>query len=149
MSRKKGLDLLFGGGPVRAETPAPAADATAPAADATAPGASAGVVQSLDINLVAPNPSQPRKRFDDDELNELASSIRSKGVLSPILVRPRGQGYEIIAGERRWRASLLAGLNRIPALVIAADDLETVELSLIENIQRDDQIGRASCRERV
>lgn len=92
----------------------------------------------LDIKKVFPNPAQPRKAFDADKLEELAMSIRHYGVLEPIVVTPREGGFMIIAGERRWRASNLAGLTSIPAKVMEADDALVEELALLENIQRQD-----------
>lgn len=96
-------------------------------------------VKKLRITEVEPRKEQPRKSFDDAALSQLASSIRSNGVIQPILVRKMPNGfYQIIAGERRWRASKLAGLNEIPAVVIEADDKKVSEIALIENIQRED-----------
>lgn len=97
-----------------------------------------GEVQMLRLSQVDPNRSQPRKKFEEESLEELADSIRRFGVLQPILVKKTGSRYEIIAGERRWRASRKAGLREIPAIVRVYSDQETVELSLIENIQRED-----------
>jgi ParB family chromosome partitioning protein len=85
-----------------------------------------------------PNPGQPRRSFTPESLAELAASIRSAGVLEPILVRPRGEQFEIIVGERRWRAAQLAGLATIPALVREATDAEALELGLVENLLRED-----------
>ena len=98
-------------------------------------------VQELPIELVRRNADQPRRHFDADALQELADSIRERGVIQPILVRPLTEApgeYQIVTGERRWRAAQLAGLHAIPALVRELDDLEVVELALIENIQRAD-----------
>lgn len=99
-------------------------------------------ITSLPVRSLAPNPAQPRKHFDESALQELADSIRAKGVLQPLLVRPvRGtepQQYEIIAGERRWRASRLAGLREVPVLVRDLSDQETLAVALIENLQRED-----------
>lgn len=95
-------------------------------------------IRNVRITLVEPDRSQPRKKFDKDKLQSLADSIKSKGLLEPILVREKGNRYEIIAGERRWRACKLAGLKEIPVIVKNYDDLERVEVSLIENIQRED-----------
>lgn len=92
----------------------------------------------LDIDLIRPNPLQPRVVFDPEKLEELAKSLKSKGVLQPIVVRPAEGGYQIIAGERRWRASQRAGLQSIPAIIQDVSDREMVELALVENIQRDD-----------
>lgn len=90
------------------------------------------------ITKVEPNGSQPRRNFDEDSLMELADSIKQFGLLQPILVQNRGDRYEIIAGERRWRAAKLAGLKEIPVIIRNLTDQEIVEISLIENIQRED-----------
>lgn len=92
----------------------------------------------VDINLVEPNREQPRKNFDEDALQELAESIKQFGLLQPILVQDRKTYYEIIAGERRWRASKIAGLKKVPVIIRNYTDQEIVEISLIENIQRED-----------
>ena len=95
-------------------------------------------VRDLPLEKVQPNPTQPRMTWHQDTLNELAASIKEHGVLQPILVRPAGDGYEIIAGERRWRASKLAGKETIPAIVERFDDATALEIALIENLQRED-----------
>jgi ParB family chromosome partitioning protein len=98
-------------------------------------------VKLLPISTITPNPHQPRKEFDPQALEDLAASIKSQGVLQPILVRPLdgdGAGYELVAGERRMRASKMAGLKEIPALVRALTDMETLAIALIENLQRAD-----------
>jgi ParB family transcriptional regulator, chromosome partitioning protein len=96
-------------------------------------------LRELAVELVAPNPDQPRKRFDDDGLHALAESIRERGVVQPVLVRPRPGGtYELVAGERRWRAARLAGLEILPALVQQRDDAQSLEVALIENMARED-----------
>ena len=92
----------------------------------------------LSISEIVRNPNQPRKTFDEDKLAELADSIRQNGVLQPILVRRKGQKYEIVAGERRYQASKLAGLKEIPAVVREVDDDKVFQLALIENLQRSD-----------
>ena len=97
-----------------------------------------GAVMTLRLSQIDPNRSQPRQKFEDESLDELADSIRQFGVLQPILVQKKGNRFEIIAGERRWRASRKAGLTEIPAIVREYSDQETLELSLIENIQRED-----------
>ncbi len=96
-----------------------------------------GEIRMLRLSQVDPNRSQPRKKFEEDSLEELADSIRQFGVLQPILVKKNGSRYEIIAGERRWRASRKAGLREIPAIIREYSNQEAVELSLIENIQRE------------
>lgn len=96
-------------------------------------------VLKLNIDKVKPNPNQPRQFFDEEKLLELASSIKEHGVVQPIIVRPLKQGeYEIVAGERRWRASQRAGLNEIPAIISEFSDAQISEIALIENIQRED-----------
>ncbi len=92
------------------------------------------------LSFIAPDDRQPRKRFDAEKLAELAASIREKGVVQPVLVRPMEEPgrYRLVAGERRWRAAQLAGLAQIPALVLSLDDRQAVEVSLIENLQRED-----------
>lgn len=137
----KGLSALFAetdaeydktmeadfGLPKRAESPKPTA--------ASAP--EAGVAE-IAINLIAPNPDQPRKVFDQEKLQELANSIAAHGVIQPVVLNRKGDRYIIIAGERRWRASKLAGLERIPAVVKELSDKEVKEISIIENLQRED-----------
>lgn len=94
--------------------------------------------EMLSLDKIKPNENQPRINFKKEELEELAASIKKDGLLQPILVRPKGDHYEIIAGERRYRASKLAGLTEVPVRIKEADDEETLELALIENIQRSD-----------
>ncbi|MGN1251008.1 MAG: ParB/RepB/Spo0J family partition protein [Candidatus Spyradocola sp.] len=95
-------------------------------------------VQMIDIGLIDPNKDQPRKRFDADALTQLADSIRSVGLIQPIVVSPNGRRYTIIAGERRWRAARMAELKEVPALVREVETVRRMEMSLIENIQRTD-----------
>lgn len=92
----------------------------------------------LPIESIAPNPNQPRRVFSEDALADLAESIRLKGVLQPLIVRPVGTGYEIVAGERRWRAAQLARLHEVPVIIRDYDDAEVLEVAIIENIQRSD-----------
>ena len=92
----------------------------------------------VSIDKINPNPNQPRTHFNETLLNELADSIRENGVLQPLLVRKRGEGYEIIAGERRYQASKIAGLEELPVIVKEVDDQKMLELALIENLQRSD-----------
>ncbi len=99
------------------------------------------IVRQIPLVQIGVNPDQPRKTFDDGDLQDLAASIREKGVLSPILLRPvkgRAYSYEIVAGERRYRASKLAGLNEIPAFIKNLADENAMEIALIENVQRED-----------
>ena len=105
------------------------------AADATR---SAGV-QMVPVAQIVPNPNQPRRHFDETALDELAASLTQRGLIQPIVVRPRDHGiYEIVAGERRWRAAQKARLHEVPVLVRKLDDAETIELAIIENVQRQD-----------
>jgi ParB family chromosome partitioning protein len=102
-------------------------------------GGGAVELRELPVELVTPNPNQPRQSFDEDSLVTLAESLQERGVLQPVLVRPLPGGtYELIAGERRWRAARLAGLETVPALVRPHDDAATLELALIENMARED-----------
>lgn len=100
-------------------------------------GASPGV-RSLPVGSLTPHPGQPRRHFDEAALEELAQSIAQRGVLQPIVVRPHGTGYQIVAGERRWRAAQRARLHEVPVIVRTFDDTETLEVALVENIQRQD-----------
>lgn len=95
-----------------------------------------GAISGIDISLISPNPYQPRVDFDQDELNELIASIKQLGVIQPITVRERKDGYEIISGERRYRASKEAGLKSIPAYIRKASTQEMIEMAVVENIQR-------------
>ncbi len=94
-------------------------------------------VTQVSINLVDNNPSQPRKQFDDDKLQELAHSLEQHGIIQPLIVTPNGDRYTIIAGERRYRAARLAGFTEVPVIVREMDDRQIMEVSLIENIQRE------------
>lgn len=98
----------------------------------------AGSLRELPPELIDPNPNQPRARFDREQLEALAGSLQERGVLQPVLVRPKGDRFELIAGERRWRAAKAAGLRRIPAVVREVDDGGSLELALIENMARED-----------
>jgi ParB family chromosome partitioning protein len=100
----------------------------------------------IPISKIQPNAYQPRTNFNKDDLLALTDSIRREGVLMPILLRPKGSAYELIAGERRWRASQAAGLQEIPAVVREVDDLQALELAIIENEQRDDLTAIESAR---
>jgi ParB family transcriptional regulator, chromosome partitioning protein len=102
------------------------------------PPESAGVVSELPVDSITPNPQQPRKDFHDSTLQDLAASLRQSGVIQPVVVRRLGQGYQLIVGERRWRAAQLAGLSQIPAVVREATDAQTLELALVENLLRED-----------
>lgn len=104
----------------------------------SAPSTSGKAIQSIEVALIQPHPEQPRRHFDEGALQELAESIAKRGVIQPIIVRPHGGGFQIVAGERRWRAAQRAQLHRIPAIVRDFDEAETLEIALIENIQRED-----------
>ncbi len=100
----------------------------------------AGGALYISLSRIAPNPNQPRKRFDEEDLTGLAASIREQGVLQPLVVRRRrdGDGYELVIGERRWRAAQLAGLDEAPAVVVDVTDRAALEMALVENVQRAD-----------
>ncbi|NIJ38830.1 ParB family chromosome partitioning protein [Sphingopyxis panaciterrae] len=129
----RGLNALFGD--VAVEAPVLAT----PGAAKPAP-ASGEAVQHVGVGSIRPLPGQPRRHFDEAAIAELADSIAARGLLQPIIVRaaPDGQGYQLVAGERRWRAAQRAGLHQIPALVRELDDAATYEIALVENIQRQD-----------
>lgn len=130
----RGLNALFGD--VAAEAPVLA---TAGSASRAAPVAD-DAVQHIGVGSIRPLPGQPRRHFDEGAITELADSISSRGLLQPIIVRrsPDGEGFQLVAGERRWRAAQRAGLHQIPALVRELDDAATYEIALVENIQRQD-----------
>jgi len=117
-----GLSALLGD---NARPPAPSAEA-------------AGGVREIELSRIRPNPNQPRQQFSEESIAELAEAIAQRGVLQPILLRPEGEGYQIVAGERRGRAAQRAQLHKIPAIVRDVDEATTAELALIENIQRED-----------
>ena len=107
--------------------------------DTSAPAAGHTSLKSLPVSAISPLPGQPRTHFDDAALAELAESIRARGVIQPIIVRPRSEGrYQLVAGERRWRAAQQAQLHEIPAIVRDLEDREVMALALIENLQRED-----------
>ena len=96
-------------------------------------------LSEIDITQISPNPNQPRREFDEEALKELATSIRELGIIQPITLRKMDDGtYQIIAGERRWRASQVAGLQKIPAYIVSVEDQNAMEMALVENIQRED-----------
>lgn len=126
----KGLDALI-----------PTRDSRKPTRDGGDGDGSGFGLRNLEVKSITPNPNQPRIHFDDEALAELAASIRAVGLLQPILVRPKSgsaNSFEIVAGERRWRASQRAGLTVIPALVRETDDVASVEQALVENLHRQD-----------
>jgi len=102
-------------------------------------GQAAAELREINVELIAPNPNQPRRRFDEEALTALADSLADQGVLQPVLVRPlAGGSYELVAGERRWRAAQMAGLAQIPAIVEQRDDTEALEAAIVENMARAD-----------
>jgi ParB family chromosome partitioning protein len=121
----RGLGALMGGA-----KPSPAAAPASPAPVGTG-------VQKIAWDRIKPSPFQPRKDFTDEALKELADSIREQGIVQPLIVRAVGDGFELIAGERRWRAAQLAGLKEVPIIERTATDREVLELALIENLQRE------------
>ncbi len=142
----RGLDFFLSGG--RRSEPAPARDATAAEpAKSTVPEEGAAPVSAspadpktleVDIGLLEPNPHQPRRVMTDAALDELAGSIKASGLLQPILVRPAGKRFQIVAGERRWRASQKAGLKKVPVWIKTITDEESAVFALVENVQRED-----------
>lgn len=122
----RGLDFFLSGG----RAPAGATPARPVAEDDAS--------QQVDINLLGPNPHQPRREIVEADLAELTASVRASGILQPILVRRTGERFEIVAGERRWRAARLAGLPRVPVLIKKITDEESAVFALVENIQRED-----------
>ena len=97
--------------------------------------------EMLPLDIISPNPMQPRRRFNEESLEELAASLREHGLVQPIIVRPAGTGYEILVGERRWRAARLAGAKSIPAVIRGAENQECLQIALVENLHRDDLNG--------
>lgn len=116
----RGLDALLGGSMPQSEDINPAE------------------IQAISLAAIVPNPNQPRRDFNEQAMSELAESIKAQGVLQPVLVRPREEGYELVAGERRMRAAGMAGLTEIPALVRELSDQQSLAIALIENLQRED-----------
>jgi len=108
-----------------------------PSADVEEPSSPNGRVIDVQLSAIIPNPHQPRRQMDEGSIRELAQSLKSSGLIQPIVVRKNGEQYELIAGERRWRAAKLAGLATVPAIVRDADSFEQAQLALIENIQRE------------
>ena len=92
----------------------------------------------ITVDRITPSPFQPRRSFDEAKIEELAGSIRNQGIIQPLVVRPKGDGFELIAGERRWRAAMKAGLSRVPVVIREASDHEALQLALVENLQRED-----------
>jgi len=146
----KGLGALFGEEYTDNKTPVVKEEGTPINSDAELNGESAQQAKQevkvievekekvINISLIEPNSSQPRKMFDEEQLLELAASIKSYGVLQPVLVKKKEDHYELIAGERRWRAAKLAGLKEIPVIIREYTKQQTMEIALIENVQRED-----------
>jgi ParB family transcriptional regulator, chromosome partitioning protein len=133
----RGLGALLGGSPVLTQ-PAPASAPAVPPAAAPTPAPDAREhVQHVPLNRIRPCPLQPRKDFSAEALSELADSIREQGIVQPLIVRERAGQFELIAGERRWRAAQLLQLPEVPVIVRQADDRAVLELALIENLQRE------------
>lgn len=134
----RGLESLFSdteiiANEVKATEEPEQAEESGPAAEEKA-----GEIVYIDINEIKPNSRQPRKTFDDDKIEELANSIELHGLIQPIMVRSAQRGYELVAGERRWRAARRAGLKKIPAIVRELDEQQNMLIAIIENMQRED-----------
>jgi ParB family transcriptional regulator, chromosome partitioning protein len=132
----RGLGALLGGNPAITTPPTPSAGVVPAAAPVAAPD-SRERVQRVPLDRIRPCPLQPRKDFSDEALKELADSIREQGIVQPLIVRERGGFFELIAGERRWRAAQLLDLPVVPIITREADDRAVLELALIENLQRE------------
>ncbi len=130
----RGLGALLGGPITPPASAPPSSQPTAPAPQAID---SRERVQRVPLNKVRPSALQPRKQFSEESLRELADSIREQGIVQPLIVRPRGDFFELIAGERRWRAAQLLNLPEVPVIAREADDRTVLELALIENLQRE------------
>lgn len=134
----RGLEALFADSvPVTREVK-PAETAAKPAKKSTEKAEPAETVQYISIHDVKPNANQPRKVFDEEKIAELAASIKENGIIQPLIVRKKGKGYEIVAGERRWRASVKAELKEVPCIVRELDDEQNMLLAIVENMQRED-----------
>ncbi|MEE9434900.1 MAG: ParB/RepB/Spo0J family partition protein [Sphingorhabdus sp.] len=125
----RGLDALLGEA---------LRDDSTPQVDKTPQTPALKGVSIVAIAQIKPNPKQPRRHFDDDALSQLGDSIKRHGLVQPIVLRPKGKGYQIVAGERRWRAAQKVGLHELPAIIRDYDDGQTLEIALVENIQRKD-----------
>jgi len=130
----RGLNSLFGD--IQREEPIVTGESAEESSTAT--GTIIEGLRSIAVSDIRPNPDQPRQTFDSDALDELASSMRQRGVIQPIVVRPHGKNFQIVAGERRWRAAQRARLHQIPAVVRNLNDEETLEIAIVENVQRKD-----------
>ncbi|MBC8367760.1 ParB/RepB/Spo0J family partition protein [bacterium] len=135
----RGLNAILEEVPAEKKATGTTASAPALAPAVTEPEALAGRrVVDIPLDKIDPNPRQPRRHFNEAKLEELATSIRQEGVLMPVLLVERGERYELIAGERRYRASIMAGMETLPALITESDSRESLKLALVENLQRDD-----------
>tara|TARA_R110000850_G_scaffold11561_10_gene39508 strand:- start:330 stop:1283 length:954 start_codon:yes stop_codon:yes gene_type:complete len=130
----RGLNSLFG--EIQREEPIATSESGEDDRGATQPVIDG--LRSIAVSEIRPNPDQPRQHFDSDALDELANSMRQRGVIQPIVVRPHGKNFQIVAGERRWRAAQRARLHQIPAVVRNLSDEETLEIAIVENVQRKD-----------
>lgn len=133
----RGLGALLGGAPAAARPASPAVPPATPAAAPVVEPDAHDRVQRVPLGRIRPCPFQPRKDFTPDALRELADSIREQGIVQPLIVRDRGEHFELIAGERRWRAAQLLNLAEVPIILREADDRAVLELALIENLQRE------------
>lgn len=132
----RGLNSLFG--EIQREEPIVTAEADASESGGAAQAPIIDGLRSIAVSDIRPNPDQPRQTFNTDALDELADSMRQRGVIQPIVVRPHGKNFQIVAGERRWRAAQRARLHQIPAVVRNLNDEETLEIAIVENVQRKD-----------
>ncbi len=130
----RGLNSLFG--EIQREEPIMTGESSDDSRGGT--GTVIDGLRSIAVSDIRPNPDQPRQNFDSDALDELADSMRQRGVIQPIVVRPHGKNFQIVAGERRWRAAQRARLHQIPAVVRNLNDEETLEIAIVENVQRKD-----------
>lgn len=137
----RGLGALFSSAaPASVPAPQPATNSFQPTVVSPLPAAAADArerVQKVPVAKVKPCPFQPRKDFSEESLKDLAASIKEQGIVQPLIVRARGDGFELIAGERRWRAAQMVGLTELPIIIREADDRAVLELALIENLQRE------------
>ncbi len=138
----RGLDFFLSGNRQPAPTPPPVVQPAAPAAslpdEVSETKAAGDEVMLVELDRLVPNPNQPRKVMEERELQQLADSIRTNGILQPILARKAGTQLEVVAGERRWRAAKLAGLTHVPVLVRNIDEQDSAVFALVENVQRED-----------
>ncbi len=109
-----------------------------PAAEAKTEPAQDSSPKQVAVDRISPSPFQPRRSFDETKIDELASSIQNQGIIQPLIVRPKSNGFELIAGERRWRAAMRAGLSHVPVVIRDASDSEAMQIALVENLQRED-----------